>query len=979
MAFLRVPAHGTKLTPWVPDLVFTPVSRAFERLGVYFYNRVISKTEIGLFDKRWNKNVHGPYCHWRYYGRPDTKLMDLKVSEIGAWIGRRDKTPAAFYNEFIRNVWRIHNLYYSGPVFSNTIKTIFRFVFFFSFVNWACKSHRYWDFQKAKYHCDNSSTTDQNTYAGLKASGTLFLIVSALAFPSGPFIRPHPVVWRIIFGVSVIYMVILQFTVFQSYRDIKEILKWLDPERLQNETLQEKEYAVNCSDITLERLWEHMDIFAVAHFLGWTMKGLLIRHTIICWYISIAWELTEVVFTHILPNFAECWWDALGLDVILCNGTGIFVGMWLCKKLEMREFHWESIKTIRSTKGKFKRAVLQFTPESWLKIDWFTNLALKRTLWVYLFVLIWIASELNTFFLKHIFVVDTSHPAVFWRIILIGLISAPSIRQFYVFATDPRMNRLGMQAWVYCAICALEATINVKFGRQELPGPQLGLITLWILVLAMGTFATVWVSVMLNFVRHAAVRVRFAPSPTGSLHLGSLRTALFNYLFAKKYGGKFILRLEDTDQARLVPGTGEMFEKVLQDFGLALDESPIKGGSYGSYKQSERLNMYKEKCVELIDRKHAYHCFCSAERLDLLRKNAIRDKSVPKYDGKCRSLKAEEVAAKLANGESSVVRFKFDDQVSTFKDIVYGSITQKTEEGDFVILKSDSFPTYHFANVVDDKLMKISHVIRGMEWLSSTGKHVHLYKAFNWSHPEWLHLPLITKQGDKKLSKRDADAFVDFYTRDQGYLPLGLLNFLIRNGSGISDFKTDHLYSLQEMVDKFDKNLIGKRSFMLDQQSLEKYGQLSFKEADFEKDFYPQVVKRLNVNDKPYAQKVFSFIKEKEESINKLSLLDQDQPFGFFFGELKNLDKLKEHFDLANVERMISEAAAIKKMSPETFKEIAHNHDMKYVNFFKMIRLALVDSVNGPPISEMLQFFSTQECKQKFEKVLTLIRNQQSS
>ncbi|TMS35781.1 hypothetical protein L596_003104 [Steinernema carpocapsae] len=152
MSFLRPPPAGTKLTPWVPDLIFIPISRAFERLGVYFYNRVVSRTEMGLFDKRWNKNIHGPYCHWRYYGKRDTKFMDVKLGELGGWVGRRDKTIGAFYNEFVRNIWRVHNLYYSGPVYNNTVKTIFRFVFIYSFLNWLVKMHRYWDFQKTMYH-----------------------------------------------------------------------------------------------------------------------------------------------------------------------------------------------------------------------------------------------------------------------------------------------------------------------------------------------------------------------------------------------------------------------------------------------------------------------------------------------------------------------------------------------------------------------------------------------------------------------------------------------------------------------------------------------------------------------------------------------------------------------------------------------------------------------------------------------------------
>ncbi|KAI1714953.1 phosphatidyl serine synthase domain-containing protein [Ditylenchus destructor] len=317
-----------------------------------------------------------------------------------------------------------------------------------------------------------------NIFSGLKAMGALFLIISAMAFPN----------------VSVLYAVLLQFTLYQSYADIKTVLTWLDPVGLSQTTLDEKDYAINCSDVSLERIWGHMDIFAVGHFLGWGMKALLIRHTIICWYISIAWELTEVVFAHLLPNFQECWWDAIFLDIILCNGLGIAFGTWVCKMLEMRQFHWESIKNIRTTGGKFKRAVLQFTPESWMKVEWHNIFALRRSLAIYAFIMVWLISELNTFFLKHVFSIDTKHPVVFSRIILIGLISAPSIRQYYVYATDPKVKRIGMQCWVYAAVCVLESAICVKFGRTQLPPLKLKLVTLWILFLAIGTIFCIWLS-----------------------------------------------------------------------------------------------------------------------------------------------------------------------------------------------------------------------------------------------------------------------------------------------------------------------------------------------------------------------------------------------------------------------------------------------------------------------------------------------------
>ncbi|CAD6188694.1 unnamed protein product [Caenorhabditis auriculariae] len=338
--------------------------------------------------------------------------------------------------------------------------------------------------------------TEQNVYDGLMGTLALFMVISALAFPNGPFIRPHPVFWRVVFGLSVVYMLILQFTLFQTYADIKSALSWLDPTGLSQEKLVEKDYAINCSDVSLERIWSHMDIFAVGHFLGWAMKALLIRHGVLCWYISISWELTEIVFTQLLPNFAECWWDALILDVLVCNGLGIWFGLEVCKFFEMRQYHWESIRNIHTNRGRFKRFVMQFTPESWTKLEWktMTN-AVRRTMALYLFVLIWLLTELNTFLMKHVFAVDTKHPVVFWRIILIALISAPSIRQFYLYATDPMVKRLGMQCWVYCAVCALEAAIGIKFGMSMFPRVAILPILLWIFFLIVGTFFSVWLSV----------------------------------------------------------------------------------------------------------------------------------------------------------------------------------------------------------------------------------------------------------------------------------------------------------------------------------------------------------------------------------------------------------------------------------------------------------------------------------------------------
>ncbi|CAP33654.2 Protein CBR-PSSY-2 [Caenorhabditis briggsae] len=336
---------------------------------------------------------------------------------------------------------------------------------------------------------DNS--TETNYYEGFLGAGALFLLISALTFPNGPFIRPHPILWRVIFGLSVIYVIVLQFALFQNYEDLKKILTWLDPEGLGQKSLEEKEYASDCWDLSFDKIWSHVDFFAFSHFTGWIMKTLLLRHWVLCWFISIIWEFTELMFIDVLPNFAECWWDSLILDVLLCNGIGIYVGMKLCEFLQMRQFHWESIRNIKTRRGKMKRFALQFTPASWSGYDWFYSRsfskAIRRTFLLTFLVSFWLLAELNTFFIKHIFAIDTKHPVVFWRIILIAVIAAPTIRQFYVFSTDPLTRRVGMQSWVFVVICVLELAICVKCGGDVFAKTNVWNLALWIAAIIIGT------------------------------------------------------------------------------------------------------------------------------------------------------------------------------------------------------------------------------------------------------------------------------------------------------------------------------------------------------------------------------------------------------------------------------------------------------------------------------------------------------------
>jgi glutamyl-tRNA synthetase len=315
-------------------------------------------------------------------------------------------------------------------------------------------------------------------------------------------------------------------------------------------------------------------------------------------------------------------------------------------------------------------------------------------------------------------------------------------------------------------------------------------------------------------------RVRFAPSPTGYLHVGGLRTALYNYLFAKRYNGKFILRIEDTDRNRLVEGAVEKLIDSLKWCGLEYDEGPGKGGNFGPYIQSERLSIYKENVDKLIEKGNAYYCFCTPERLGALREEQQKLKlPQAKYDKHCLSLSKEEINANLASGMPYVVRLNVPPDLKIhIKDIVRGDV--EFDSGvvdDQVLLKSDGYPTYHLANVVDDYLMGITHVIRGEEWLSSTPKHVLLYDFFGWRRPEFAHLPLLLNPDKSKLSKRQGDVAVEDY-RDKGYLKEALINFVALLGWTAGD--DQEFYHLDELVEKFSLERVNKAGAVFNVEKL---------------------------------------------------------------------------------------------------------------------------------------------------------------
>ncbi len=395
------------------------------------------------------------------------------------------------------------------------------------------------------------------------------------------------------------------------------------------------------------------------------------------------------------------------------------------------------------------------------------------------------------------------------------------------------------------------------------------------------------------------IRTRFAPSPTGSLHVGGLRTALYSYLFAKNQGGDFVLRIEDTDQKRLVSGATEGLVSVLETIGLFCDEGfrlregvCEQHGNHGPYIQSERLLLYQQYASELVDRGLAYHCFCSAERLTEMREIQIAAKRAPRYDRHCLSLAPSEVETRKTAGEASVIRFRIpDDRNIEFTDLIRGTVKFHTRDmDDQVIIKSDGFPTYHLAVVVDDHFMEITHVIRGEEWLPSTPKHILIYEAFGWQPTVFAHLPLLLNPDKSKLSKRQGDVTVEDYLA-KGYLKEALINFVALLGWNPGQGETQEVFTLAELREKFDLAKVNKAGAVFDIKKLDWMNAEYIKRADIDSLFAR--LKTGNFLKKGLVRQAPDFMRT-EASLKRVLTIEQDRlaklsEFGeqnpFFFTE----------------------------------------------------------------------------------------------
>ncbi len=474
------------------------------------------------------------------------------------------------------------------------------------------------------------------------------------------------------------------------------------------------------------------------------------------------------------------------------------------------------------------------------------------------------------------------------------------------------------------------------------------------------------------------VRTRIAPSPTGEdLHIGNVYTALIDFVFAKKNKGKFIVRIEDTDRTRLVAGSEEKILDSLCWLGLAYDEGPDIGGPYEPYRQSERLKLYKQYAEELVKVGAAYYCFCTPKILEEMRKAQEARGEIPRYDQRCRHLKNGEIQKKLDQKEASVIRLKVPQAgVTKFNDLIRGEISfQNGLLDDQVLLKSDGFPTYHLGVVVDDHLMKITHVIRAEEWISSTPKHILIYKALGWELPEYAHLPLLRSPDRSKLSKRRNPVWVSWY-KEQGFLPEAIVNYLALMGWSHPEGK--EIFSLDEFIKKFDLKRVQTTGPVFDVAKLEWMNGKYLRESPIKKlqeaidEFYgkkypedligkilPLVVDRMKKLADFLPLTEFFF---KKPSLDPALLLsgktkeEVETPLNMF---IFRIDKLKD-WKKENLE----------KEGRETAKEVG----LKDGDLFMLLRIALTGKTVTPPLFETMVVLGKEETLDRLQTALGKIQ-----
>ncbi|MFH1386785.1 MAG: glutamate--tRNA ligase [bacterium] len=472
------------------------------------------------------------------------------------------------------------------------------------------------------------------------------------------------------------------------------------------------------------------------------------------------------------------------------------------------------------------------------------------------------------------------------------------------------------------------------------------------------------------------VRVRFAPSPTGALHIGGARTALFNWLFARHHKGKFILRIEDTDRERSTLEANKAIFEGLEWLGLDWDEGPKVNGSHGPYFQTERLDIHKKYADQLVDEGKAYCCFCSAAELAERRKAAEARKEAPRYDNTCRKLTKEEVNKKLAAGEPYVIRFRLPSAGETVvDDLIRGRVTFKNEVlDDFVIMKSDGFPTYNFACVVDDHLMEITHVIRGDDHLSNTPRQILMYQAFGWQLPKFAHIPMILGKDKARLSKRHGATSVIDYSAI-GYLPEAMINYIARLGWGHGD---DEVISRQELIEKFSLGGVSKNPAIFDMDKL------NWLNGQYIRKILPErlvdlceplLIEAYGKHGFPYISKVVLAFHDRLVLIPDIIKLST-----YFFKDDFEYDQkaVEKHFKTETakpvLEALKTRLAAVEPFTKENiepvFKSLATEMNVKLGVVIHPCRLALSGRSETPPMYDVVEILGKEKVVERLDRAL---------
>lgn len=480
------------------------------------------------------------------------------------------------------------------------------------------------------------------------------------------------------------------------------------------------------------------------------------------------------------------------------------------------------------------------------------------------------------------------------------------------------------------------------------------------------------------------IRVRYAPSPTGHLHIGNARTALFNYLYARNLGGKFIIRIEDTDKKRNIEGGEQSQLKYLKWLGIDWDESVDVGGEFGPYRQSERNDIYKKYYTELLDRALAYKCYCTEEEIEAEREEQVKNNETPKYSGKCRHLTKEEQEKLEAEGRQPSIRIKVPENVVyEFEDMVKGSVSFESETiGDYVIVKKDGTPTYNFAVAIDDHLMEISHVLRGDDHITNTPKQLMVYDALNWERPVFGHMTLIVNESRKKLSKRDESIiqFIEQY-EELGYLPEALFNFITL--LGWSPEGEEELFTKDEFINIFDAARLSKSPALFDQNKLAWMNNQYIKKADFNKVIelaLPHLVKAGLVKENRSSE-------EDHWVHNLIGLYQEQMSCGadivslstlFFSEEIEYDEEAKEVLSGEQVKAVLSsfkeELDALSEWNADNIKaaikKVQKATGQKGKNLFMPIRVAATGQTHGPDLPKAIELLGSSKIE---KRLLSLI------